>query len=149
MPLCRGVWCGLCYSGKRGRQTYKGHYGYRQSRAARQVFPMPFVQRSAPLEAVPVANAAITGCDFAETYSALWEYLTLTQWPDGKPRVVSTLLVLVQDGMVKGCLNDKAQLRSLWVSGASYTAMLDALEGHLRHNTGDWRRAFQARKRGS
>lgn len=71
---------------------------------------------------------------------AIWEYLTCEQWEDGTPRQTATVTVFWEDSRVKLCLNDRFAGRSLWVSGESLIAALDALEGQLEAGTGDWRR---------
>jgi hypothetical protein len=76
-------------------------------------------------------------------YPAVWEYLTLLEWEPGKPRRTSTILAFVEDGGLKCCLNDRDGSRSLWVSGASLEACLDALEVALAGEDGAGWRYYQ------
>jgi hypothetical protein len=77
---------------------------------------------------------------FAGEYPALWEYLTAAEFPGGKPRQLSTLMVLVEDGVWKGCLNDRALDRSAWASGDSLERVLARLEASLASDSAEWRR---------
>lgn len=71
---------------------------------------------------------------------AIWEYLTLDTHDDGKARQRSTLMVLVEDGTVKCCLNDRDQSRSMWVAGDTTEGALEALEAVLASGEGIWRK---------
>jgi hypothetical protein len=66
-------------------------------------------------------------------------HLEDAKWDDGSRRETSTLMLLVEDGWLKACLNDRALGCSLWVTGDSLAAVLDALEGHLEAGDGEWR----------
>lgn len=82
-------------------------------------------------------------------YPAIWEYLTLELYEDGKRRQRSTLMVMVEDGGVKCCLNDRDNARSLWVTAASLEAALAALEIALAGEDGaGWRYYQPTGKRG-
>lgn len=77
---------------------------------------------------------------FPGVYPLLHEHLTLVRWDDGKPRQVSTLMVTQEDGVWRGCLNDRANQRSVWVSAATFYAVLDRLEDGLQRDSLEWRR---------
>lgn len=70
---------------------------------------------------------------------AIWEYLTISTYDDGSDRVLSTLMVLVEDGQVKCCLNDRDECRSLWVAAGSLQGALRALEELLHDGRALWR----------
>lgn len=72
-------------------------------------------------------------------FPTLVQYLNDTSWDDGAVRETSTLMLLVEDGFLKACLNDRAMGRSLWVAADGVDAALAALESHLAAGTGDWR----------
>lgn len=101
---------------------------------------MSFLQR--PAGGSP--GMAIAPCEgtreFLDNFPALGEYLTAEQWPDKSPRERSSLNLVVEDGMIKGCLNDKACSQSLWRSGESLQDLLLALEEALQSGRADWRR---------
>jgi hypothetical protein len=73
-------------------------------------------------------------------YPAISEYMSSLCWPDGSEREVSTLTFVVEDGKLKGCVNDRACKRSLWRSGDTLTEVMDALEEALRSPQAVWRR---------
>lgn len=133
-------YCGLCYSNRRGRSNYKGHSGYRQFPRAPEEIAMRFVKPAASADAEPVKDPAVTGCPFPSEYPALWEYLTASRWEDGRPRQTATLMVCVEDGRFKGCVNDRANGRSVWVSAGSFTGLLGAVEAVLQSGQAEWRR---------
>lgn len=87
----------------------------------------------------PVPPGLVFG-DWSVQYPALIEYLTLTQWENGKPRQTATLMLFVEDGRVKLRFCDRAKARTLWMSSESLDSLLEALERHLRDGTGDWRK---------
>ena len=83
------------------------------------------------------------GAGFMVEEKARWpqliEYLNAAAWDDGSPRETSTLMLLIEDGWLKVCLNDRAVGRSLWQSADTLMDALDALEDHLVAGTGEWR----------
>jgi len=82
--------------------------------------------------------------DFASQYPVLATYLGDEAYDDGAPRRTSTLLLFVQDGLWKACLNDRAAGRSAWVSGEMLTEALSSLENALRTERASWRASEQA-----
>lgn len=70
---------------------------------------------------------------------SLYSYLTESKWEDGEPRELSTLMLFVQDGRWKACLNDRACKRVCFVSGATIEEALLSLDEDLRHDEADWR----------
>jgi hypothetical protein len=67
------------------------------------------------------------------------EYLTSTVWDDGTPRERSTLIVVIEAGMLKVCLSDKATGRSLWRSGSSLEEVIQGMEEVIVFQQADWR----------
>jgi hypothetical protein len=63
--------------------------------------------------------------------------------------VPGTLLLFVEAGRLKGCLNDRDMARSVFVSAESLEGLLDAMETGLADETLEWRAkpAPQARGR--
>jgi len=72
---------------------------------------------------------------------AVIEYLTSVQYPDGSPRERSTVSVFVEDGVIKACLSDRDQARTLWRSGSSLEDAILGLEQAIADGTADWRRS--------
>ena len=78
--------------------------------------------------------------EIALAYPSVWEMISEGHYPDGGPRLGATLLVFVDEGVVKLCLNDRDQEVSAWVSGASWDAAMAVLEDGLVRDTLTWRR---------
>ena len=72
---------------------------------------------------------------------ALFEYLTEGVWEDGTERETATLLFFLEDNMVKCCLNDRAEGRTLWASAISFPDALRRLEEQLAGGSPDWRQS--------
>lgn len=87
----------------------------------------------------PAPLAALSGA-FSVT-PAVVEYLTAVCYPDGSNRERSTISVFIEDGVVKVCLSDRDQARTLWRSGVSVEDALMALESCVVDGTADWRRS--------
>ena len=87
----------------------------------------------------PFISAFWADADFAAECPAIWEYLTLDRYPDGKRRQRATLTVLVEDGVWKYCLNDRGQHRSCWATGRTHEEARRALEATLASGTPSWR----------
>jgi hypothetical protein len=77
--------------------------------------------------------------DLAVAYPCLWEHVTRSKYPDGSARVLSTLMLFCDSGVIKACLNDRDQGLTAWASGCSWRACLLALEAGLANDTLDWR----------
>lgn len=78
-------------------------------------------------------------CAFSKTYPNVWEFLTATVYPDKTARVAGTLTFFAEAGNFKACLNDRDQGISAFVSGASFTALLVALEAGLKADDLEWK----------
>lgn len=91
------------------------------------------------------AGASLEACPLAVSYAAVVEHLSATTYPDGSRRVGSTLMVFIDSGTVKACLNDRDQGLAAWVSSGSLTGVLEALERGLVSDSLDWRQPPQGR----
>lgn len=100
-----------------------------------------FVQkRTAPVgPAASGAGQLGATCAVLGSMPAVLEYLTLAKFEDGSPRELSNLLFFVEDGRIKGCLNDRANECSLWRSGEDLLDVLKAMDEALQSGTADWR----------
>lgn len=98
-----------------------------------------FVDRVATKVTASTRLASPAVAAWANAYPALWEYLTLDAYEDGEARLTSMLMFFAEDGCFKGCLQDRQEGRSLWVTGESLVLCLDALEARLQAGNADWR----------
>jgi len=80
-------------------------------------------------------------CDpqWAKSLPALTEYLTATKYDGGQGRVTSTLLLFLENGVLRLCLNDRDNNRSTFMSGETVDMALHALDAALSSDTADWR----------
>jgi hypothetical protein len=85
----------------------------------------------------------LTDPGFSNRFPVLWSFLTQKTWEDGSARLTSTLLIFEQDGILKAMLKDKDAGLCLWVAGATFEGLYDALEGALSDPRADWRQDRQ------
>lgn len=135
------AFCGLCYSGAKGRRAYKGHYGYAKVKPSRRRDMAKFLQRRAAADADdgPCYDVPEPGKPM-DKLEALFEFLTLTEWEDGETRERGTLIVFVEDGMWKACLSDKDSGRTCFYSSVAFDQLLAGLDKGLRQDSLEWRK---------
>lgn len=92
-------------------------------------------------------DRAAVDTDFEKRCPYLLELLTATPKVNGRSRQTSTMTIVAEDGMWKAGLRDRQELVSLWVSGESLQAALDALETALHADVVQWRRTPEAYSR--
>lgn len=92
-------------------------------------------------------GAPPTDPDFAKKYPALWEYLSLQQWEDGKNRKLATLSLSLQEGRWCVCMVDKESNRLTFLSGTTHSEVLRTLEKKLADETVEWRACKQWNKK--
>lgn len=80
-------------------------------------------------------------------HPAIWDYLTIDRYDSGQSRKTSTLMVLVEEGHVKCCLNDRERNRSMWIAAMSLSEALDLIETHLDAGTGRWSEYHPGKKK--
>lgn len=78
--------------------------------------------------------------DFEKEWPYLSAFLADTVWDDGTQRETGTLLIFVQEGYLKVCLNDRAANRSAFVTGPTINMLFDACEAGLEGDSLDWRK---------
>jgi len=78
-------------------------------------------------------------CGLSASLPGVWEMLSCSAYSDGSRRVLSTLLLFVDEGMVKVCLNDRDQGLTAWFSGETITSCLQGLEEALARDSLQWR----------
>lgn len=75
----------------------------------------------------------------SSAYPVLWSHLTQIAWEDGQVRETSSLLVFLQDGMLKGMIRDREAGLCLWQAAGSLVGLLEALEAGLCDPQAEWR----------
>jgi len=69
----------------------------------------------------------------------VWEFLTLSRYPDGSKRERSTLTVFYGDQGLTCVLNDRDNERALFASGESLGAILELMEDMVGSDNTVWR----------
>jgi hypothetical protein len=82
--------------------------------------------------------------EMSARFPVLWSHLTQTEWAKDEPRETSSLLVFLQDGMLKGMIRDREAGLCLWMASGSLGGLLDALEAGLCDPQAEWRVDRQA-----
>lgn len=141
-------YCGLCYSGRRGRASYKGHSCYRpQNPFLRRAVDVP-LPRPAPVGVCPVSEPGDEGPLSNAVIPVLRSYLCDTTWADGSPRKPSTLLIFTEDGRWKCCVSDRDQERNAFFTANSLSGLLEAVETALSQDRAEWRKKYGSAPKG-
>lgn len=141
-------YCGLCYSGKKGRKSYKGHSCYRpQSRFLRRDLDVA-LSRPTPADQLPVSPVGDEGPLSAAVIPTIRSYLCDDRWADGTPRKPSTLLIFTEDGRWKCCLSDRDLERNAFFTATSLSGLVEAVEQSLASDRVEWRKRYNGPQRG-
>jgi len=84
---------------------------------------------------------------FRAAYPAMAEFMMGDEGTPPEDGKTATLLLFVEEGLFKVCLNDRAQDVSGWASGATFDQVLASLESALQDGTLAWRSRPTRRKR--
>jgi hypothetical protein len=77
---------------------------------------------------------------YERKYEALSEFLGSQVWEDGGRRTPGTLMVFVDDGMIKAGLRDRDGGYIAFVSATTLDGLLDALESGIKTQSLEWRK---------
>jgi hypothetical protein len=83
----------------------------------------------------------------SEGYPSLTEFLIEVLWEDGKPRETGTVLLFVQEGRWKACLNDRDADASCFVSARTLGELLAVMDAAIEDPSVEWRDRGQSTKR--
>lgn len=131
--------CRYCLMNRRRDGNYKGHLYYIQPRPITMEYSEMIRRQSASGKCVTGSQYAARDVVMEADNPLLFEYLTARTFEDGSERETSTLLIFASEGVWKACLNDRAEQRALWASGASYADAIAALESLLDSGAETWR----------
>jgi hypothetical protein len=138
--VLRGMeWCGLCYATMRGRECHAGHGGRRGKSKRRELRCMGYLKKKDTAEHAEHSGAADCGGEWLQLFPAFVEFLAVTRWPDGAPRLPGSATLFTDQGAWKICLSDKDQARVAFVSASSPQAAFQAAEKALVADCLDWR----------
>lgn len=80
-------------------------------------------------------------CSLGLKYPNLWAFVTAAAFEDGEPRQTGTLLLFLEQGRLKGCLNDRECGEVCFVTGSTLEDLLGRIEAGLGSSDLDWRTA--------
>lgn len=100
-----------------------------------------FLRRATAVGGGGLAGGAFPDAKFAKQYPALFEYMTVSQWPEGGDRKPCSLTLFAEDGVLKGCVSEKNDGLVLFGTGRTLEALLAALEGLLAGPDTPWRKS--------
>lgn len=136
----QGRGCPLCLVGLRGKEVYRGHFGWHPKVGARDRVALQHLRRRAGGGNGEGASARkLAASPLFEKLPALWEFLTAVEWKKGDPRTTGTLTIFAEEGMIKVSVNDRDQGSVAFVSGKSLEEVLEGIEVGLVDDTLDWR----------
>jgi hypothetical protein len=146
MQLCSNS-CAVCISNRKGRTNAKGHWGYQRRKVELWESAMSVLRKRDTRSASDTAGGPLSPDLFSTAYPGLLEMLSSVKWPDGSRRASSTLLIFLDQGQAKLCLNDRDQGLTAWVSGSSISEALASLEASLQTERLEWRKPTGNTKR--
>lgn len=97
------------------------------------------IKRRASTPTPPTDQQPLSYSELERAYPNLVAHLFDEVYEDGTRRTTSTLLFFVERGTLKACLNDRDAMRSCFMSVASFTDALLALEAGLLDDNLEWR----------
>jgi hypothetical protein len=83
--------------------------------------------------------SALPTCKLSERFPTVAEFLTSTAWEDGSSRSTGTITLMRDEGAWKAALHDRDAGLSCFVSGKTFTALLEAMERGLEAGSLEWR----------
>jgi hypothetical protein len=97
----------------------------------------------------PVPAVLGDGPGLLQGYPDLYDFLVLGRWPDGCVRETGTAMVFLDDGKWKIWLHDRDAKAGCFVAGNSLEGALQAAEGAVSGQSGDWRPDKKRTSRGA
>lgn len=97
------------------------------------------IRKPKPGEKCGPVEAVFNDADFKATYPSITDHLTSARYDDGSNRATSTLLIFCDQGVLRVCVNDRDNNRSVFFTGETMESALMAAENALATNTADWR----------
>jgi hypothetical protein len=142
-----GEWCSLCYANRKRRSNYKGHLGYILPRLLTfEGVEMAIKKRDRAVSASGGAIKLAPG-QLEKKLAHLWEFLTATTYEDGSPRTLGTVNIFIDEGCVKGFINDRDANQSACVSSGGILGLLEAMNDGLAADSLQWRAKEPMKKR--
>jgi len=72
-------------------------------------------------------------------FPPVWEFVSVSTWPDGSQRKTGTILLFLDEGSLKVCLKDPNGPRTSFVTGPDPDTLFLAVEEGLATDSLHWR----------
>jgi hypothetical protein len=139
-PDCWDLYCTKCCGPKLWKEyLWNRHKLYTEVKMAIKREISYLRDKAASNGSPAMAKLAVPG-EWERSYPALSEYMSLLVYPNGSPREASTVVLALEDGLLKGCVNDRTAEESLWRSAETLAGLLACLEEALRDPRASWRK---------
>jgi hypothetical protein len=138
-PLCRAMYCDSCC----GPKLFKGFVwnwpSVMWSNAMSRKQEISYLREQALDSNGSTLRKVACPVEFERDYPALSEHMCSFAYPSGAPRELSTLTLAFEDGLLKGCINDRTNERSLWRTAPTILELLCCLELAVQDPRASWR----------
>lgn len=132
------LWCPRCYEALTGRKFTQGHLGDSNCRK-KGCASLPLQKPGGSASSCgSLSGTPCTGTIF-ESFPTLWEFLTLSKWPDASLRKVGTIILFTEGDKWKCCVKDPSGGRVAFVTGKDLDSLLLAVDAGLDQDDLDWR----------
>jgi len=131
--------CVKCLSNLNHGTNYPGHRGFDDKYPVITYEDYIAMMKPELTGSGHAAPAEFSDHEFKREYPRLYNYFSDTKWDDGTARKTTTLLLFLEAGMVKLCLNDRATNRQAFISARTLTEALTLADEGLSQDSVDWR----------
>lgn len=117
--------------------VYGDHF-WEEVQFRREMLIMSFLRKVTPDARREMLSVPYPDSVFAESYPALYEYMTVTSH-EGMPRIPASLTVFLGQGQLRGVLNDRDQGLALWACSETLLGLLEEVDALLQSPSPPWR----------
>jgi len=146
--LCRSTecWCQGRLYGESVLKAGAGHVAQPDWHSeAMGAMHMAIRKRDLSSKHIPAKNAWNDPGDKSD-YPNLFAFLTDTKYDDGSPRVPGAVSIFTSQGVLKACINDKDQISTAFVEGATLHELIEWIERAICDDTTEWKVNPNAKK---
>lgn len=97
------------------------------------------IKKPTPGEKAGPVEEAFSDADFKKCYPYLHAHLTDMRYEDGTSRVTSTVLIFCESGVLRLCVNDRDNNRSVFFTASTVEEALMKAEDALATHTANWK----------
>jgi len=107
------------------------------------------VKKPLPGEQFKKTELPLDDAAFRDEFPNLYDHLFATTYEDGSGRMTSTMLIFSENGVLKLCLNDRDNGRSVFITATEFLSLFSVIETGLASNSLDWRSRRQSGDNGN